>query len=311
MYRLAQLRRGVVQGVRYPKFFARELNRLFHRSFYRHDYNVDGVDVVEADWDTLVILDGCRYDLFERHHDLPGRLERRRSRGSHTVEFLVGNFGDRTMLDTVYVTASPQLHRWREKVGATFHAVIDVWREDGWDERHHTVLPETMTAIAVEANDAYPDKRLIVHYLQPHYPFIEGSGAVNARLFGDQRETPDIWALLNRGESDATPEEVRAAYQSNLDHVLPAVDDLLSAIDGRTVVTADHGNLLGERERPIPIREWGHPPGIHVGPLVDVPWLVYDSGPRRTITKDEPETRPQTDTHLSATERLADLGYLT
>lgn len=309
MLGLSRLWRGIRQGVTYPKLFAREANRFYHRSFYRHEYNVDGVDVFDEDWDSLIVLDGCRYDLFERRHDLPGRLESRRSRGSHTVEFLVGNVAERSLHDTVYVTASPQFHRWQDRLNAEFHRVIDVWDVDGWDPQHHTVLPETTTAVANEAARRHPEKRLLVHYLQPHYPFIDADDAVNPRRFGDVDGSPDIWALLNRGAAPVSGTTVLEAYERNFDRVLPAVAELMSAIDGRTIVTSDHGNLLGEREVPLPIREWGHPPGLYLDELVRVPWLVFEDGPRRTVTADPPVDPGSNSRDSLARERLTALGY--
>jgi hypothetical protein len=88
MYDLRQVRRALT----HRKLLLRELNRLYHTRGNRRAYNPDGVDVLAEDWDNLLILDACRYDAFAARADLPGRLERRRSRGSHTSEFLSGIF---------------------------------------------------------------------------------------------------------------------------------------------------------------------------------------------------------------------------
>lgn len=307
MYSLAQVRRGVARGVRSPAYFGRECNRLYHTRLHTRDWYTDGVDVVAADWDTLVLLDGCRYDTFADRADLPGQLEPRRSRGAHTVEFLRGNFRNRDLRDTVYVTASPQFHRRREALGTRFHDVIDVWREEGWDDEHGTVLPETTTEAALEAGQTYPSKRLVVHYLQPHYPFIDagefGPG------FGDEvDEWRDVWQQLFEGD-DVDPNAVRAAYRANLDRALPAVRRLLDQQDGLTVVTADHGNMLGERAFPVPIHEWGHPRGVYTDELLRVPWLSHSQGPRPDIVAGD--AAPSTETDSDAVERrLRDLGYM-
>lgn len=310
MYTISQLRRGLRRGLDEPRIFGRELNRLYHRRLYHREYNVSGIDVIAADWDTLLILDGCRYDMFERHHGLPGTLERRQSRGSHTLEFLEGNFGGRTLDDTVYVTASPMLHRYRDRIGDVhFHAVVDVWQEDGWDEQYKTVLPETMTDYLRRAAEQYPDKRLIGHFVQPHYPFLgTGSELNTGRLEEGEHISLDIWGRLMRGDLAVPPEHIREAIRDNIDAVLPAVEELLSEVPGRTVVTADHGNMIGERARPVPIREWGHPPGIYTEQLVTVPWLVHESGDRPTITA-EATRRDEGVDHDAVADRLQHLGY--
>lgn len=310
MYSLAQIRRGLRRSLDDPSVLARECNRVYHRRLYRREFNTDGLDVMAADWDTLIVLDACRYDTFEAECDLPGRLERRESRGSHTVEFLAGNFADRDLEDTVYVTASPQLRRWWDRIDTKLHDVIDVWREDGWNDEHHTVLPETMMAYALDAHDRYPNKRLVVHFLQPHYPFIDAPRELNPRRFGDTDDRPDIWGLLRRGDADVDPESVRRAYRDNLNRALPAVRELMDELDGRTVVTSDHGNMFGERAAPLPIREWGHPPGIYTDPLVSVPWHVHESGARRRITRGESADEEGPVDEDVLTDRLEQLGYV-
>lgn len=309
MYSLSQVRQGVQRGLSNPSFFGRELNRLYHRRLYRRPHNTDGVDVVSEDWDTLLVLDACRYDMFETIHDLPGRLERRESKGSHTSEFLVANFGGRTLRDTVYVTASPQLHNWRDEMDAEFHAVVDVWREAGWDDEHGTVTPETMADHVRSAVEEYPQKRIVGHFLQPHYPFIDGDDRLNARTFDDEEESTDVWGELMRGRLDVSTEDVWHAYLRNLDIALPTIEELLDDLDGRTVVTSDHGNMVGERATPVPIREWGHPPGVYTDQLVTVPWLVYENGPRRDVVEAEADTADDGVTDEVVEDRLRQLGY--
>ena len=320
MYSRSQLRRGLELLRERPAYAGRECNRLYYRRLYRRPFNTDGVDVMDEAWDNLLILDACRYDMFAAQASLPGSLERRISRGSHTREFLAGNFGGRNLFDTVYVTASPQLHRWSEEIDARFHHVIDVWRADGWDDDHGTVLPETVNEYARAAHERFPDKRLIVHYLQPHYPFIDAESTLNARTFGaDGGGGADVWGELMRGTLDVSAGDVWGAYRRNLDRVLPAVAALLEELPGLTVVTSDHGNMVGERARPVPIREWGHPPGIHTPELVEVPWLVYDEGRRKQVVWEEPDHEVRVESTGddetaepagTVQDRLEQLGYV-
>lgn len=307
MYTPEQLLRGLRRGVSNPSFFGTELNRLYHRRLYTRSFNTDGVDVVAADWDNLLILDACRYDDFAALADLPGTLERRESRGTHTVEFLEGNFGGRQLLDAVYVTASPQLSRWRDRVDATFHDVINVWQGDGWDDDHDTVLPETVRDHALAAADRYPDKRLLVHFVQPHYPFIGAEDLGGDGLHPDD-EQPDVWALLRNGDLDVPASRVREAYRRNLERALPAVETLCTELRGRTVVTSDHGNMFGERAAPVPVREWGHPPGIYTEELTAVPWLVDAAETRKDVTAGQATATDDVAEEV-VEDRLRQLGY--
>lgn len=306
MYSLFEIRRALAN----PARIGLECNRLYYRRGYQRDYNLDGVDIFAEEWDTLIILDACRYDLFTKRSTLPGEPEVRYSRGSGTAEFLRGNVANRDLRDTVYVTANPQLYRYRDDFKARFHDVIHVWMEDGWDEHYGTVLPETTTQYALDAAERYPDKRLLVHYLQPHYPFI----GADTEFDKGHLEAPDkgdsFWLRLTSGELAVAPEVVWDAYAKNLDFVLPYVESLLEEFEGRTVVTSDHGNLINERVFPIPMRVWGHPKGIHVEHLIKVPWLVSEAGTRKTITAEDPARAEQTVDEEVVTDRLESLGYV-
>lgn len=304
MYTIEQVIKGMRRGLENPAYFGRELNRLYFRHCSPEAYNSDGVAVVDEAWDNLVILDACRYDDFAELHDLHGELQSRESRGSHTVEFLEANFAGRELRDTVYVTASPQYQF--KAIDAEFHAVENVWDGAGWDEDAGTVRPETMAERAISVADRYPNKRLIVHLIQPHYPFLGENTALGGPL--KESDAVDIWGKLMKGAMDASPGRIRAAYRRNLEIALPAVRTLLDTLAGRTVVTADHGNMFGERAFPVPVREWGHPPGLYTDQLVRVPWLVHRNGQKEATT-----TAPvaaETDTENDPQERLQQLGYL-
>lgn len=294
-----------------PHVLFRELNKLYHTRLGRLSYDPDGVDFFEEDWDNLLLLDACRYDMFLTHHDLPGRLERRRTRGSHTTEFLRGNMSGRSLDDTVYVTASPMYQRERKhgRVDGRFHAVVNVWDEEGWDPEMHTVLPETVRDYALRAAREYPDKRLFVHFLQPHYPFIGPTWrAEDGDLAFD-------WTGVATGELDLSKETLWQASAESLDLTMPHLKELMEELEGRTVVTADHGQLFGERQFPVPIAEYGHPPGQRSAALVEVPWLIHDNGPRRRtpfvrLVEDQ-GTAEEADRSVDddVEDRLEQLGY--
>ncbi|MWG33203.1 hypothetical protein [Halomarina oriensis] len=300
MYSLSQVRRALDA----PSLIPEEFNRLAYRRLNRWSYNEEGVDLFEEDWDNLLILDACRHDMFCERNDLPGRTESRISRGSGTWEFLQANFAERDLTDTVYVTASPMLHRNKSELNTSLHAVVNVWQEDGWDDDLRTVMPETLGEYAREAAERYPNKRLIVHYLQPHYPFIGPTGREHFDI-----DTLAIWAEKRAGNLDIPDEYFVKGTEESLDIVLDHVSELLDDLEGRTVVTADHGQAFGERAFPLPIRMYGHPLGSYLDELVRVPWHVYDNGPRREITKEEPVATEDVD-HDVVEDRLKQLGYV-
>lgn len=275
----------------------------------------EGVDLMAEEWDNLIILDACRYDMFSRL-DLPdGSLNSVVSAGSNTPEFAAANFDGGTFDDTVYVTANPQINIHAD---CDFHAMVNVW-EDHWDEDAHTVLPEDMYDATVEAYRKYPNKRLIAHFIQPHHPFV-GPGAdrldevevgmeLSKRLIdGEERSRSGktVWELLEDGDIDT--EDVWTAYEGNLELAMEYVERLLSLFEERTVVTSDHGNLVGEYAWPFPVRMYGHPKGIHTEKLVKVPWFVTNAGQRKHITAGESTVRSERASE-DVERRLEHLGY--
>jgi len=134
------------------------------------------VHVTEEDWDHLIVLDGCRYDYFLKVHAsfLEGKLEKVVSVGSNTVEWRDNSFPG-NYDDVVYVSANPHINSTVEvggfRGGEHFHEVVDVWCW-GWDRELGTVHPSVVNEAALRARREHPGRRLIVHYLQPHCPYI-------------------------------------------------------------------------------------------------------------------------------------------
>lgn len=268
----------------------------------------DGVAIMEEDWDNLIILDGCRYDIFSDRNRIDGELRSKTSLGSASKEFIEQNFVGNEFHDTVYVTCNPFVTRIED---GTFHTVVNLL--DEWDSELQTVHPEVVVDTAKQVHAEHPDKRLIIHFMQPHYPFIGQKGrSIDHKGYSKGEDNnlsgKNVWGQLRINSDELSIDEVWEAYRENLDIVLSHVEELLKELTGRSVITADHGNLIGERLRPVPVRGYGHPPRIRVPELVTVPWHVIDAESRREITADPPLTheKPSDET---VTERLRALGY--
>ena len=256
--------------------------------FYKIKKN-KGEFVMEKDWDNLIILDACRYDTFVEVYGKPS--EYIISRGSSTREFLEQNFVGRIFRDTVYVTASPWVDLLCKN---SFVKVISLWK-DYWDNEIGTVFPDVVRDIALEVSEKYPDKRLIIHFIQPHHPFIKDP------------ELNTFWKIEGRAikplepielKKDFNPfEEVKKgrlelkkvykAYKRNLEAVLPHALKLAKELEGKSVISADHGEAFGEIAWPFPIRIYGHPSYVHIPALVKVPWLVINKNERKRIRVSE------------------------
>lgn len=276
--------------------------------------------VMEQDWDTLIVLDACRADLFESVVDLSLFDAYRQviSPASATKEWVNENFAGGSWGDTVYVSGNPYVSREASDV---FHELIEVWRES-FDKDAKTVLPEQIVSTALAAREQHEDKRLIVHFMQPHHPFIATPELVynswDVEAFSDWDDqkkaaglddTPEIqtpWEALEMGI--LSREEVWNAYAENLEIAMEQVMALVKRLDGRTIITSDHGNLFGEYAWPFPIRQYGHPHRVRVGSLTRVPWAELTNGNRLDIVAGGIHSQIDTE-ERQMKERLAHLGY--
>jgi hypothetical protein len=181
--------------------------------------------------------------------------------------------------------------------------VVDLWRE-GWDDELGTVPPAAVNRAVREAGTSA--RRTVVHYMQPHAPFLsrgrgrklerirdgvaitsERDGPVAAagararewleRLLGENRLVGRIglWADLSPDSlleawTEGTAATLRRYHEENLRLAMESVADLVTRLDGRVVVTADHGEAFGEQG------VWEHRIETHIPVLVEVPWLVVE-----------------------------------
>jgi len=260
-----------------------------------------GTNVYEREWDVLVVLDACRVDLLRSvadEYDFLGEIERVESVGSMSKEWMAKTFTDEhadEVADTAYVTSNVFSERMLN--ADRFGSLEEVWR-DGWDEEADTVLPRTMTDRAIRtAREDDPD-RLIVHYVQPHHPFVGLEAGFDADPFGPALSDTVVDALR---KDKIDREAFWEAYRDNLRLALDDVELLLSNVDAdRVAITADHGDALGE---------WGiydHPVGCLHPAVRTVPWTTTTATDRGTYV---PEIDRETD-DSAVEDRLQALGYV-
>jgi len=283
--------------LRDPALIPLGCNRQYYEYTRSAEYNTAGTDIFEdEDWDNLVLLDACRYDTYADVTPFDGVPGVRESRGSASKQFVRGNFEEKTLHDVVYISGNRWYLKLEEELNCEVHAFHDVERDvaDGF-----VPSPQAVTEAVLDLKDEYPNKRLLIHYMQPHYPFLD-TDSIEVTREGVRT------AVRSNGISR---EELREAYRDNLRLALEYVETLVDELDGKTVISSDHGELLGDRASPVPVRWIGHPPGIYADQLVSVPWHVVSDGPRRTIRAEEPESRSDDVDMDEVEQNLADLGY--
>lgn len=268
-----------------------------------------GDNYLDKDWDNLVIFDACRADMFEEEFDVEkfDSYETAMSPGSSSVEWMRKCFGDTKWDDIVYISANP----WISKVGSnSFYKSVNIWVnehkvEEGNEmtnplEKHKddlgTIKADKVTDIALNEFRKNPNKRYILHYLQPHVPCIGNRD-------GSVKEKGNRQGVDNSSEMN----ELWEAYKENLRYAYYHAQNFVEEAGGKTVYTSDHGELFGERIWPFQIKLNGHPQKIHHPKLIEVPWATETIGERRKIKSGNISEHNYDEENIN--KRLEDLGY--
>jgi hypothetical protein len=170
--------------------------------------------------------------------------------GGNTDEFIEKNFSTGNWSDVTYVSGCSKLKSRKFRAltarnpDETFDDVIRVY-ENEWNQNLGTVTAESVYEAAIENLDVA--ERGIVHFMQPHNPFI-GDFDLGHDVAGmgspDEKQFRNVWVL---GESQKlNSDTIVKAYESNIDYVIRFVDKLIADLDGKFLITSDHGELLGD-----------------------------------------------------------------
>lgn len=275
-------------------------------------YKPDNIQYVcELDWDVLIILDGCRPDLLESVSDDYSFLPKPPHNtvitpGSYSKGWMKENFINyKTCRDQlsniIHISGNPYTDRVFN--GDEFLVLDEVWKY-AWDKKGY-MPPKPITDRSIYHYRKENSDKMIVHYMQPHVPFIDdelSNYKIDAENFGDPEndnvnKTP--WELYR--ESQIEYEELWEAYQNNLDVVLKSVNRLINNIDADSVlISSDHSNLIGEK------RLYGHPKGIPLKELIEVPWVETEAKNRMN---EEPDQYDVDTDDFCIDNQLEALGY--
>lgn len=272
---------------------------------------IDQKRVIEkVAWDYLLVLDACRFDYFEKTYSdyLTGRLEKSRSpvtceNGVATSEWCKVMFRDKYE-DIIYISTTPHVNSKIEVNGFEaakhFYKVVDLW-DHGWNEDMGTVFPERVNESIKKIKNKNPTKRIIAHYMQPHFPYLSLKNPTKPKskdpashdtlkrnirnFFGSKiRRTlggnltrriiktlrlppvnPMHEVLYNLGR-----EGLKEAYENNLRRALDSISKISGEFSGEVIITADHGEYLGENGF------YGHSYLPNHPVLNTVPWMTLD-----------------------------------
>lgn len=288
-----------------------------------------GRRIYEHEWDALVVLDACRVDAMREvapEFDFIDDVQRVVSVGSTSKEWIANTFTERyreEIRDTACVTANSWVDTvltddvdwgfWtatkesfleshalfarlmaRDTVKQADFETFESIGSLGAEESFGVTTAEDVTDYAIEVGRRSDAGRLLVHYMQPHAPYL---GNVDEEGNVSEADRKPFDAL----RAGADREAVWNAYLDNLRYVLSNVERLLENLDAdRVVITADHGEMFGE------FGLYEHIGGIPHPALKTVPWVETTA----TDTGSHEPTIEARATDVAVEDRLADLGYL-
>lgn len=298
------LTEGPRRTIREGRIYARKSAFRTAHSLLR--YQNRGTPIFEPDWDLFIVLDACRLDAMNEVADEYSFIDSVgsfTSLGSHSKEWMRRNFVDRSpesMANTAHVTGNPFSEHLL--TSDDWIALEEVWKSH-WDRAAGTIHPQPITDRAISVARERSPSKMIVHYMQPHAPFVglENSGRQQPESWDGLHLEKTAWDRVRDGDCDL--ETAWNAYLDNLRYVLDSVELLLENVDAdRVVISADHGECIGE------YGIYGHPDRIALDPLREVPWVRTSATDTGSYT---PGTRAgdATTDSVSREEKLEALGY--
>lgn len=264
----------------------------------------------QTQWDVLVVLDACRADVFSRVAPAFGmgpRVGQARSPAVCTPGWLGRVKPLLRKRKAAYFSANPVVDR---ELGQSGLRPISIWK-DHWGRFTRLQIPSVHplsvngVVLTYRRLGLMKGQPWVVHYLQPHSPYIGVVPLAMARWGGRcpgplgracRRLTrPDVAA----GKGRLDWRLLRRAYRANLELACDAVRQLRASLPGTMVVTSDHGELLGEPPEAGAAPAFGHECHWDHPLLRRVPWVVLPQ-----------DAAPRSDDEGAVRGRLRALGYL-
>ncbi|WP_327052782.1 hypothetical protein [Halomicrococcus gelatinilyticus] len=308
-------------GISSLKYTSQELwHGLLSRAGFFSNY---GNDFYDYNWDLLILVDACRWDLMEEvvdEYDFVDSHSNFLVHASHSREFLHKTFmeNDAPLLEQLQiwrkilqdpdnieifkehydmnkeVTQDTAYISWNVFAQMldpdAFDTFVPVGRAK-WGDDQEILPPRELTDRTIDIMRNGSAERTVVHYMQPHTPFKDS----------DTTEVPgSVWERIQRGEKDRA--EALEEYENNLRWVMDDIELLLENVDAeKVIVSSDHGNLIGE------FGCYGHRPYVPIPSVKRVPWIETTATDKKTY---DPEVEEMADASESEVEaRLEALGY--
>jgi hypothetical protein len=279
-----------------------------------------GTNILNEEWDLLIILDTCRSDALKQltnEYQFINDVSSRWSVGGDSWEWMTNTFtrdhideigntvlitansSSRTVLEKHYAENQDGNDLYRKKIKrlrkynrnisdlanpSDFKKYAPVYGHTLDTKKKKIPNPRKVTDYGISVDRTDDVDRIILHYMLPHSPY---------------------YATYNNGERDILDEPRDTSFDAYLDNLRWALDEVSLVINNvnreQVIITADHGESFSSV-------------GVnHIGGSLKpetryVPWVTTTA---KDLDEYSPDTRPETtDSSESTEDLLRPLGYL-
>lgn len=210
--------------------------------------------IERRDWDNIILFDACRFDFFEELYPefFEGELRKVYNGGIVSTYYWFENiFTD--VYDCCLYTPVPVVFAQKEGTPWAEDESKNWKYPDGfrdmanhthinWDDEIDAVTPEKINeAVREYETDA---SRKLIRYLTPHLPHI-GEYAVKYARKSDEFSTISRRVKNAVNDGEITLEQLKKSYEENVRIAFQGAINLMNDLEGKTIITADHGDCLG------------------------------------------------------------------
>jgi len=221
--------------------------------------------------DIVIILDACRYDKFIEVKNkmwFDGDTIPVWSPAHQTADWYKYYWGGRQDKNRILISATPVPWRphWVGDLIKNFYKAVPVWKDyENCDDLDNPNVDNVMHE-ANKMKTVHQTKKLLIHIMPPHLPFYGKKGYtwMHTAL---GRNHANIYIHVEHHGARHGWAQMQKYYNESIEKALTEIFTHKWIFDYHTVITADHGELIGEGNG------YGHSKFNRDSPLLRVvPW---------------------------------------